>query len=89
MISLVPVWVRARRSARSLASVPVQTKKQTLRGSGKVAVSLERVLGQVVVQIAGVGVELGHLALPGGDHLRVAVADVADVVDQVEDSAGR
>ena len=53
---------------------------------GKGRTELQGVLGQEVVQVAGVGVELRHLPLTGGDHVRVAVADVADVVDQIEES---
>jgi hypothetical protein len=37
-----------------------------------------------VVQVAGVGVEHRHLALAGGDHGRVTVPDMGDVVDSVE-----
>ena len=44
-----------------------------------------RVLGDRGVQVAGVGVEPRHLPLPRLDHPRVAVADVADVVDEVEE----
>ena len=46
-----------------------------------------RVVDHRPVQVARVGVEHLHLALPGGDHPRVAVADVRDVVDQIEEGA--
>ena len=43
-----------------------------------------RVVGQLRVEVAGVGVEQRHLTLPGRHHVWMAVADVADVVDEVE-----
>ena len=64
-------------------------KEAHAQGVGKGGGESERVLGQVVVEIAGVGVEFGHLPLTGGDHPGVAVADMADIVDEIEDIAGR
>ena len=48
---------------------------------------LQHVLGEIVVKVAGVGVELGHLPLGRLHHSRVAMAHMADVVDQVEVAA--
>ena len=58
-----------------------------LEGLGESAGKSQRVLGQIVVQVTGVCVELGHLLVGGGHNGRVAVADVADIVDQVEITA--
>ncbi len=52
-----------------------------------VAVEPQRVLGQVVVQVACIGVELCRLASSRFDHPGVAVAHVANIVDQVEVAA--
>jgi len=41
------------------------------------------VFDDVVVQVAGVGVEHGHLLLPGPDYIRMAVPHVADIIDPV------
>ncbi len=39
---------------------------------------------QVFVQVAGVGVEHGHLLLPRFDHARMAMPDVTDVVHGIK-----
>ena len=44
----------------------------------------QRILDDVVMQITGVGIELRHLRLPGRDHARMAMPDMANVVDHVQ-----
>ncbi len=83
--NLLGVGVGARQPQGEIVGLGSGADEEThAQGVGEGGAEPERILRQVVVEIAGVGVELGHLALTGGDHVRVAVTDMADVVDQIE-----
>ncbi len=75
---------RAIRTARSFASVPVQTNMQTLRSPGSVAAEPFRVGNDVFVQVARMRIEGRRLAAEFGDHVRVAVSDRRYVVVTVQ-----
>ena len=84
MKPLPPVAALQMRTARSLASLPVQVN-MTLANSGRQR--RQELLGELqgqLGQIAGMGVERGGLARQRLDHLRVAVTHDRNIVVGVE-----
>ena len=79
-----PVWVRAMRSASSLALAPAAHEEADAERVGQGGREAPGVLGQAVVQVAGVGVEHRHLLLAGAHHAGVRMTHVRDVVDAVQ-----
>ena len=59
-------------------------EKSYAQGFGKSVGDSAEVLGETIVDISRVGVEKGHLSCTGLCYFGVGVADMADVVDQVE-----